>query len=208
MGPLGRCGALLVRSDPTDPWSGRRRATRPADSQWVEGAELSNDRPLTAGPDESNATPRGPAGWASPRSARWDDSSTEGGQAEQAELAHWGLRVASYVVDFVVPFVAAGIVVRVWGPAGVVAYVMAVGFVIWNLVRQGARGQTVGKGFVGTKLVRLDNGEVVGPWLSIGRYIGHIVDALPLYLGFLWPLWDDRRQTFSDKMCRTVVIVI
>jgi uncharacterized RDD family membrane protein YckC len=112
------------------------------------------------------------------------------------------------VIDFVAPFVVAGIVVRVWAPAGVVVYVVAGGFVIWNLVVQGTRGQTVGKRFVGTKLVRADDGEVVGPWLSIGRWITHIIDALPLYLGFLWPLWDAKRQTFSDKICRTVVIVV
>jgi len=128
--------------------------------------------------------------------------------AQTAELAHWGLRAVSYMIDFVAPFVVAGIVVRVWAPAGVIVYVVAGGFVIWNLVVQGTRGQTVGKRFVGTKLVRADDGEVVGPWLSIGRWITHIVDALPLYLGFLWPLWDAKRQTFSDKICHTVVIVV
>ena len=31
------------------------------------------------------------------------------------------------------------------------------------------------------------------------------LDVLPLYAGFLWPLWDAKRQTFSDRMCRTEV---
>jgi uncharacterized RDD family membrane protein YckC len=115
--------------------------------------------------------------------------------------------VASYLVDFVAPFLAAAILVRVWAPAGVIAYVAVVAFVIWNLVVQGITGQTAGKRFVGTRLVRQDDGEVVGPWLSIVRYIAHIVDVLPLYAGFLWPLWDHKRQTFSDKICHTVVIV-
>jgi uncharacterized RDD family membrane protein YckC len=25
-------------------------------------------------------------------------------------------------------------------------------------------------------------------------------------LGYLWPLWDDKRQTFADKICSTVVL--
>jgi len=132
----------------------------------------------------------------------------EDGTTRPALLAHWGLRVMAFLVDFVVPFVIAGIVFRVWAPAGVVAYVVAAVFVIWDLVVQGITGQTVGKRFVGTCLVRSDDGEVVGPRLSIIRYVGHIVDVLPLYAGFLWPLWDAKRQTFSDKMCRTVVIVV
>ena len=106
------------------------------------------------------------------------------------------------------PFLAAAILVRVWAPAGVIAYVVVVAFVVWNLVVQGITGQTVGKRFVGTLLVGQDDGEVVGPWLSIVRYVAHIVDVLPLYAGFLWPLWDHRRQTFSDKICHTVVIVV
>jgi uncharacterized RDD family membrane protein YckC len=171
------------------------------------------------GPDERLTTPsRGPAGWARPRTARWDDPGADGTGApgtvdeeqatKQAELAHWGLRFVAFLIDFVVPFVLAGILFRVWAPAGVVAYVVVAAFVVWDLVVQGITGQTVGKRLVGTCLVRSDDGEVVGPWLSILRYFGHILDVLPLYLGFLWPLWDAKRQTFSDKMCRTVVIVV
>ena len=116
--------------------------------------------------------------------------------------------MVSFLVDFVAPFVVAGILLRVWAPAGAIAYVVAAAFVIWDLVVQGTTGQTVGKRLVGTCLVRLDDGELVGPWLSIIRYLGHILDVLPLYAGFLWPLWDVKRQTFSDKACRTVVIVV
>ena len=170
------------------------------------------------GPDERLTTPsRGPASWARRRTARFEepgadatatDAVAEKRPTRQAELAHWGLRFVSFLIDFVAPFVIAGILLKAWAPAGVVAYVVAAAFVIWDLVVQGITGQTVGKRFVGTCLVRLDDGEVVGPGLSILRYFGHILDVLPLYAGFLWPLWDDKRQTFSDKMCRTVVIVV
>ena len=33
----------------------------------------------------------------------------------------------------------------------------------------------------------------------------HILDALPCYLGYLWPR-DRKRQTFADKIVKTVVI--
>jgi uncharacterized RDD family membrane protein YckC len=26
------------------------------------------------------------------------------------------------------------------------------------------------------------------------------------YVGYLWPLWDDKRQTFADKILGTVVV--
>jgi uncharacterized RDD family membrane protein YckC len=89
----------------------------------------------------------------------------------------------------------------------VLGYIASIGFQIWNYVRQGNTGQTIGKGVLNIRLVRLDGVEPPGVGLSIGRWFLHIVDALPCYLGFLWPLWDDKRQTFSDKILNTVVVV-
>jgi uncharacterized RDD family membrane protein YckC len=88
----------------------------------------------------------------------------------------------------------------------VLGYIASIGFQIWNYVRQGNTGQTIGKGVLNIRLVRLDGVEPPGVGLSIGRWFLHIVDALPCYLGFLWPLWDDKRQTFSDKILNTVVV--
>jgi len=34
----------------------------------------------------------------------------------------------------------------------------------------------------------------------------HILDALPLFLGFLWPIWDAKKQTFADKIIKSVVV--
>ncbi len=79
-------------------------------------------------------------------------------------------------------------------------------FVIWNQVRQGQTGQTVGKGVLNIRLVRLDGINPPGVGLSIGRYFLHVVDSLPCLLGYLWPLWDEKRQTFTDKILNTVVV--
>ena len=34
----------------------------------------------------------------------------------------------------------------------------------------------------------------------------HILDAIPCYVGLLWPLWDNKRQTFADKILKMVVL--
>ena len=47
-----------------------------------------------------------------------------------------------------------------------------------------------------------------GGWRCFGRDLLHILDLLPLWLGFLWPLWDARRQTFADKIMKTVVLKV
>ena len=49
-------------------------------------------------------------------------------------------------------------------------------------------------------------GQPIGGGMSFVRQLLHIVDGLPCYIGYLWPLWDDKRQTFSDKIMTTVVV--
>ena len=49
-------------------------------------------------------------------------------------------------------------------------------------------------------------GEPMGAGMCFVRQVVHIVDSLPCYLGYLWPLWDAKRQTFADKIMTTVVV--
>jgi hypothetical protein len=32
------------------------------------------------------------------------------------------------------------------------------------------------------------------------------LDSLACYVGWLWPIWDSKRQTFADKIMKTVVV--
>ncbi len=88
-----------------------------------------------------------------------------------------------------------------------VGIVTSLAFFVWNVcIRQGRTGYTIGKGALGIRLVGAESGEPIGPFMTFIRYVTHILDALPCYLGYLWPLWDPRCQTFSDKIMRTFVI--
>ena len=127
--------------------------------------------------------------------------------ASGPRLADWGTRVASALVDGVVPLVLVLIGVALRSAAGIVIfYLLAFAFTIWNLVRQGRTGQTIGKTALKTSLRKEADGSYVGAGLSIGRAILHVVDSIPCYLGYLWPLWDAKRQTFADKIVGTLVI--
>jgi hypothetical protein len=48
--------------------------------------------------------------------------------------------------------------------------------------------------------------QPIGGGMCFLRSILHIVDTIPCYLGYLWPIWDGRKQTFSDKIMSTYVI--
>lgn len=34
------------------------------------------------------------------------------------------------------------------------------------------------------------------------------INAIPCYLGYLWPAWDAKKQTFTDKIVSSVVIKV
>ncbi|MEA2715823.1 MAG: hypothetical protein QOI56_881 [Actinomycetota bacterium] len=151
-----------------------------------------------------------------PSSDPWADGGAPGPGGPP--LASWGQRVGAYLVDALIGAAIGAVGWLLYAILGTVSdalgvfflvlgYIASIGFQIWNYVRQGNTGQTIGKGVLNIRLVRLDGVEPPGVGLSIGRWFLHIVDALPCYLGFLWPLWDDKRQTFSDKILNTVVVV-
>ncbi|WP_433894221.1 RDD family protein [Streptomyces sp. CA-111067] len=123
-------------------------------------------------------------------------------------LANWGLRAASYVIDTIVILVPYLIVrFAVGGAAGALLGVV-IGLVgtLGLSYMEGTTGQTPGRKAIGTRLLRESDGQVVGFGLAFGRRLLHILDAIPCYLGFLWPAWDDKKQTFADKLVHTVVI--
>ena len=87
-----------------------------------------------------------------------------------------------------------------------VGYGLMIGITIWNrYVRAGRTGQSWGKKVVGIRLVRESDGRPIGAGMAFVRDLAHIVDGF-LYLGYLWPLWDPKRQTFADKICSTIVL--
>lgn len=66
-------------------------------------------------------------------------------------------------------------------------------------------GQTVGKDLLGIKVVCKD-GEPPGWGRAFLRYIGYIISAVVLSLGFMWVLFDKKRQGWHDKIAGTYVI--
>ena len=81
-----------------------------------------------------------------------------------------------------------------------------IGITIWNrYVRAGRTGQSWGKKVVGIRLVRESDGRPIGAGMAFVRDLAHIVDGF-LYLGYLWPLWDEKKQTLDDKIFSTLVV--
>ena len=82
-------------------------------------------------------------------------------------------------------------------------------YVIWNWgYRQGTTGSSIGKSVLKFKVVSEATGQPIGFGMSVVRQLAHFVDAIICYIGYLFPLWDAKRQTIADKIMSTVGLPI
>lgn len=135
--------------------------------------------------------------------------SISGGQQPVFQLSLWIRRAGASMIDgvlwFAIWYIGGGIIGGNSAALSLLFTLAATVFWFWQLWQQGVTGQTIGKKALGIKLVSETNAQIVGGWYSIGRAFVHIVD-FPCLLGYVWPLWDPKRQTFADKIMKTVVI--
>ena len=91
----------------------------------------------------------------------------------------------------------------------VIAWLVVLAYVIWNYgYRQGTTGSSIGKSIMKFKVVSEKTGQPIGFGMSVVRQIAHIVDGIICYIGYLFPLWDAKRQTLADKIMTTVCLPV
>lgn len=85
----------------------------------------------------------------------------------------------------------------------VFTFLISAFFILFFWVKH--NGQTPGKKALHIKIVKEDGGDL--DWgTAFVRYLCYFVSMIPLYLGFLWVIWDKKKQAFHDKIAKTVVI--
>ena len=130
----------------------------------------------------------------------------QGGVTTTSPYASWIQRVGAYLVDIAPIWILEGIFFRI-GILGVLVGLASLGWTIYNRWYQaGTTGQSLGKKVLNLRLVSEETGQPIGMLMAFVRDICHIVDAIICYIGFLFPLWDAKRQTIADKIVKTVVI--
>ena len=103
--------------------------------------------------------------------------------------------LSDYICDFtssVVSMVAAGII------AFLIKLAYHVSF--WVL-----KGQTPGKMIMGIKIIRTDSSPLDGAH-AVVRFLGYVLSAIPVFLGFIAIAFDDKKQGFHDKVADTYVV--
>jgi uncharacterized RDD family membrane protein YckC len=69
----------------------------------------------------------------------------------------------------------------------------------------GRAGQSLGKRVTKIRLIGEETQAPIGARNAFIRDLVHILDWLTV-VGYLWPRWDDKQQTFADKIMRTIVV--
>ncbi|TCO43467.1 putative RDD family membrane protein YckC [Kribbella antiqua] len=150
------------------------------------------------------------------------------GYAPSAPLADWGPRVGAYLIDGLVSSIPLLIGYGVFianvaerakhtypddQPEAYAIIVLVIGLLIsfgiglWNRVfRQGKTGQSVGKSALHLKLVDTNTYQPVGAGKAFLRELLAGIFNNACFLNLLWPLWDDKKQTWHDKVVTTYVI--
>lgn len=90
------------------------------------------------------------------------------------------------------------------GPADVLlSYVFPAVVVVAFWIRKAA---TPGKMAISARVVDAGTGRRPSTAQAVIRYLGYLLSAVPLGLGYLWVLWDPKRQGWHDKIAGTVVV--
>jgi uncharacterized RDD family membrane protein YckC len=88
-----------------------------------------------------------------------------------------------------------------------VAGAVYVGVSIYYYRREGRTGLTWGRKAMGIRLLKADTMQPIGSWQSFGRGLfAAYISSSVCYLGYLWMLWDPRRQCWHDKVAESLVV--
>jgi uncharacterized RDD family membrane protein YckC len=130
------------------------------------------------------------------------------------QLAGFGVRLLAQIIDlfWLVPLSVLLEVVGSlvnggaisWGGEMMASIICALIVILFWVERQGTPGKLV----LGLRVVDAETGGTPPIGRLVMRYVGYLVSALPLCLGYLWALWDGRRQGWHDKMAGTVVVKV
>lgn len=110
-------------------------------------------------------------------------------------------RLAAGFIDGLIVGVVPGMIIR-GGNGNILSLLLGLGYSVWMLSNYQA---TVGMMVLKIKILK-ENGGKVTYQDAILRYFASLLSGIALGLGYLWMLWDKKKQTWHDHIAKTVVV--
>lgn len=130
-----------------------------------------------------------------------------GSVTSETVSADFGTRLVAFLIDWVIIVIPA-FILMVLLPIMLVYPLILIAGIGYQVYFWTTTGQTIGKKAMGIKVVSAETGELLTYGEAAIRYVGYIVSALPIYLGFLWIIWDPQHDGWHDKIAKTKVIKV
>jgi uncharacterized RDD family membrane protein YckC len=121
--------------------------------------------------------------------------------------ADFGTRLVAWLIDAVIIAVPTFIIAMIL-PMALADLLALVAGIAYQVYFWTSTGQTPGKMLMGLKVVNAQTGELLDTGGAAIRYVGYIVSGIPIYLGFLWVIWDPKHEGWHDKIAKTKVIKV
>ena len=126
--------------------------------------------------------------------------------------ASFGRRFVAYLLDSILLAILYGILYAAIGRGVAYGLTLLLGLAYFAYFEGSASGQTPGKRALGIRVYDFGAGAGGGGGIGFGRgiirYIGRLISGIPCFLGYLWMLWDNEKQTWHDKLASTVVVPV
>ena len=123
-------------------------------------------------------------------------------------------RFVAVLIDGVLVGAASAVVSMVFGAMGdfgktlgsLMAMALSVSYYVYFISQ---KGQTLGKKALGLRVQNESTGQNLDVVSAVLReVVGKFLSGTVLFLGYFWMLWDPKKQTWHDKIAKSVVVKV
>jgi uncharacterized RDD family membrane protein YckC len=140
-----------------------------------------------------------------------------GRQRETVRYVGFWARLAAFAIDTLLLLsISMPILLWTYGLSGMMEPVLVrgpvdllvswVGPIVATLLFWRYRSATPGKMIIGAVIADAATGSTPSLSQLVVRYFAYLASIAPIMLGFVWIAFDARKQSFHDKLARTVVV--
>ncbi len=110
-------------------------------------------------------------------------------------------RLAAGIIDGIIVGVVPGMILKD-SSGNILSFLLGLGYSIWMLANYSA---TVGMMVLKIRITKESGGKLSYQDATL-RYFASLLSGIVLGLGYLWMIWDSKKQTWHDHIAKTVVV--